>query len=104
MNKFDNLFNHIITEMSQTGFDEEWNSNDEYNVRVLYDPSLDPYDMEFYIQCGDSPIKLLKRADSEEAIWVSRNIIDELKAGMLFDEAFNKWQEILLDQKLKSNW
>jgi hypothetical protein len=104
MNKFDNLFKHIITEMAQNGFDEEWDSNDEYNVRVLYDPTLDPYDMVFYIQCGDSPIKLLKRADSEEAIWVSRNIIDELKAGMSFDEAFTKWQEILLDQKSKSNW
>lgn len=106
MKKFNNLVKSIISEMTgnKLKLSEDWNSNDEFNIKILSDPTLDSYDKVFYIVYKNESIQLLKRADYEEAIWMARNIIDELKDGIDFNTALNKWQEILLDQKSRSRW
>jgi hypothetical protein len=99
MNKFNILFESIMRDMLEI----DWQSNDEFDVKVLFNPNEDPYDQSFYIQMGNSEIKLLKNFDSEEAEWIAKMVIDELKAGMDFNSAVKKWYDIRKEQKISSN-
>jgi hypothetical protein len=99
-NKFETIFEEIMCNVLQV----YWESNDEFDVKILENPKDDPYDQPFYIQMGNSEIKLLKRCDCEEAVWIARNAIDELKNGMDFNNAVKKWYDITIEQKISSNW
>jgi hypothetical protein len=108
MNKFDELYTQIIVE-SKNELEFCWESKDEYDIKIWFkfneDPT-DPNDQLYFIQQGNSSKELIPMADEEEAIWVARNVIDELKSGMSYSDAVKKWIDIMLEQraKLLSRW